>query len=418
MAFANMFGMGGSAMISVALGENNHQSVKKISSFISWASLIVGEAFAAVLLCFTAPILHLFGADASTFEFARGYTVYIAFGAPFVIWSAAASFVVRAEGASKEAMIGSMIGTIANIVLDPVFVSGLGQGAAGAAIATTIGNMLAALYYLWYFLKKSRRFSLAPKDALCGTHIAVCVCSAGFPTAIFSALMCVSTIVLNLILVAYGNAPVAAIGIVFKANMFITFLQMGLANGVQPIFGYSYGAGDIKRFADAERFTKLCCFVVGLAATALYFFLRKPIIGLFVDAQRRYYIRRADADRLHAVRPVHRFSVRQYELYAVGRTRPSGYRAVRAAAGSAAHSPAVSAECGFRSEWRSSRTVHHGLCHYCAVVRGLEKDSARIGAAYLIGNHTTKEVCNADLFSVCQKNIILIFTLRAAARIK
>ena len=65
--------------------------------------------------------------------------------------------------------------------------------------------------------------------------------------------------------------------------MFITFLQMGLANGVQPIFGYSYGAGDIKRFADTERFTKLCCFVVGLAATALYFFLRKPIIGLFVD---------------------------------------------------------------------------------------------------------------------------------------
>ncbi|MFR8817224.1 MAG: MATE family efflux transporter [Butyricicoccus sp.] len=57
-----MFGMGGSAMISVALGENNHQSVKKISSFISWASLVVGAAFAAVLLCFTAPILHLFGA--------------------------------------------------------------------------------------------------------------------------------------------------------------------------------------------------------------------------------------------------------------------------------------------------------------------------------------------------------------------
>ena len=262
MAFANMFGMGGSAIISVALGENNHQSVKKISSFISWASLVVGAAFAAVLLCFTAPILHLFGADASTFEFARGYTVYIAFGAPFVIWSAAASFVVRAEGASKEAMIGSMIGTIANIVLD---------------------NMLAALYYLWYFLKKSRRFSLAPKDALCGTHIAVRVCAAGFPTAIFSALMCVSTIVLNLILVAYGNAPVAAIGIVFNANMFITFLQMGLANGVQPIFGYSYGAGDIKRFTDTERFTKLCCFVVGLAATALYFFLREPIISLFVD---------------------------------------------------------------------------------------------------------------------------------------
>lgn len=283
MAFANMFGMGGSAMISVALGENNHKNVKRISSFISWASLIVGVLFAAVLLCFTTPILHLFGADTSTFDFARGYTVYIAFGAPFVIWSAAASFVVRAEGASREAMVGSMIGTIANIVLDPLFVSGFGMGAAGAAIATTIGNAMATVYYLWYFLKKSQHFSLAPKDARCGTNIAVRVCSAGFPTAIFSALMCVSTIVLNQMLVAYGNAPVAAIGIVFKANMFIAFLQMGLANGVQPIFGYSYGAGDIKRFADTERFTKLCCVIVGLAATALYFFLREPIIRLFVD---------------------------------------------------------------------------------------------------------------------------------------
>ncbi len=93
--------------------------------------------------------------------------------------------------------------------------------------------------------------------------------------------MCVSTIVLNLILVAYGNAPVAAIGIVFKANMFITFLQMGLANGVQPIFGYTVRV--ISSVLPIPSVLPLCCFVVGLAATALYFFLRKPIIGLFVD---------------------------------------------------------------------------------------------------------------------------------------
>ena len=66
--------------------------------------------------------------------------------------------IVRAEGASSEAMIGSMIGTVVNIVLDPVFISGLGMGAAGAAIATTIGNILASIYYLWYFMKRVKAF--------------------------------------------------------------------------------------------------------------------------------------------------------------------------------------------------------------------------------------------------------------------
>lgn len=283
MAFANMFGMGGSAAASMALGQKNEKRVRQVSAFVTYASLIVGVLFAVILLMFTGPILSLFGADAQTYEYARGYTVYVAVGAPFIIWSAAASFVVRAEGASREAMIGSMIGTIANIVLDPIFISGFGMGAAGAAIATTIGNLMASAYYLWYFLRRSKVMSLRPKDFTCREGILKGVCSTGLPTAIFSALMSVSTIVLNQILVAYGNDPVAAIGIVFKANMFITFLQMGLANGIQPLLGYSYGAGSMKRFQEVERFTKKCCVIVGVAATVLFFVAREPIIRLFIS---------------------------------------------------------------------------------------------------------------------------------------
>ena len=77
------------------------------------------------------PILYTFGANSQTYEMAKGYTFHVSYGAPFIIWSAASSFIVRAEGASSEAMIGSMIGTVANIVLDPVFISGLGMGAQG-----------------------------------------------------------------------------------------------------------------------------------------------------------------------------------------------------------------------------------------------------------------------------------------------
>ena len=283
MAFANMFGMGGSAAASIAMGEKNEKRMKNVSSFITYASFIVGIFFAVILLIFSKPILQIFGANNQTYDLAYGYLFHISYGAPFIIWSAAASFVVRAEGASKEAMIGSMIGTIVNIVLDPIMISGLHMGTAGAAIATTIGNILASLYYVWYFIKKSNYFSIHPRYFKWKDKILTSVCSSGFPTAIFSVLMSVSTIVLNQILVVYGNAPVAAIGIVFKANMFITFLQMGLANGVQPLLGYNFGSGDIKRFREVESYTKKCCLIVGIIATLFYFVFRTQIIAMFIN---------------------------------------------------------------------------------------------------------------------------------------
>lgn len=283
MAFANMLGMGGSAVLSMALGAQNKKRAANVSAFVTYASLIIGIVFTAVLILFMDPILKIFGADAQTYEFAAGYTFHISYGAPFIIWSAAASFIVRAEGASKEAMFGSMIGTIANIVLDPIFISVLDQGTAGAAIATTIGNVLASAYYLWYFLKKSRVLSVSPKNMKIREGICIQTCSSGLPTAIFSALMSVSTIVLNQLLVEYGNNPVAAIGIVFKANMFITFLQMGIANGIQPLLGYNYGSGNMERFRGVESFTKKCCIIAGIIATVLFFIFREPIIRLFIS---------------------------------------------------------------------------------------------------------------------------------------
>lgn len=177
------------------IGRKEGKRVKQVSSFITYASLIVGIVFAVILLVGMQPVLQLFGADADTYELAKEYTTYISYGAPFIIWSAAANFVVRADGASREAMTGSMIGTVANIILDPIFISGFGMGAAGAAIATTIGNIMASVYYLWYFCRKSRNMSMAFRYFKCGDRILSQVCSAGLPTAIFSALMSISTII-------------------------------------------------------------------------------------------------------------------------------------------------------------------------------------------------------------------------------
>ena len=364
MAFANMFGMGGSAVASMALGEQNQKRMKQVSAFITYASLAVGILFALVLVGFMQPILSIFGANEETYALARGYVFHISYGAPFIIWSAAASFVVRSEGASKEAMIGSMIGTIANIVLDPVLISGFHLGAAGAAVATTLGNILASLYYLWYFVKKSNNFSIGIRNFTCRYGIFSGICSCGLPTAIFSTLMSVSTIVLNQILVAYGNAPVAAIGIVFKANMFITFLQMGLANGVQPLLGYNFGSGDKKRFQDIAAYTKKCCIVIGILATLLFFVFRRQIIGLFIQDEEviMYGVRMLIAYMLSG--PVHRDPVHEYELYAVCRKSVLGDYFIGASSGGTSDPAFISAKCAWWFNRRHLRAGTDGL--YCS----------------------------------------------------
>ena len=281
MAMANMLGMGGSAIASQALGEHDETKVKNVSSFVTYFSLGIGAVFALILLVFPNFILTLFGADKDTLALAKGYTFFIAWGAPFIIWSAAASFIVRAQGDSKEAMIGSMIGTIINIVLDPIFVSVFHQGAAGAAIATTLGNMIASIYYVYYFTKKSKIMSISIQYYT--NRVLKKVCLSGLPMALFSSLMSVSTIIMNLILVQYGNSAVAAIGIVFKANMFITFLQMGLANGVQPVLGYCFGCDEKKRFKEIEGYTKKCCLICGFILSILYILFRQQIIQIFIN---------------------------------------------------------------------------------------------------------------------------------------
>ena len=187
-------------------------------------------------------------------------------------------------------MIGSMIGTVANIVLDPVLISGMGMGAAGAAVATTIGNILASIYYLWYFLKKSKCFSISIKYFTCKDGILSGVCVTGLPTAVFSMLMSVSTIVLNQILVAYGNAPVAAIGIVFKANMFITFYRWDWQTECSRFWDITMVLEITSGLFPWNGIQKKCCVIVGILATALFFVLREPIIRLFIsDGEVVYY---------------------------------------------------------------------------------------------------------------------------------
>lgn len=150
-------------------------------------------------------------------------------------------------------------------------------------MATTVSNAVASVYYLWFFLKKADAVSISPRYFTLAPSVAARTLATGLPTGMFSALMSLSTLLMNQCMTAWGNGAVAAIGIVFKANMFVSFIQMGIANGIQPLLGYAYGAGNAARFKAVERYTRRILVAVGTACTVLYLLFPSRIISLFID---------------------------------------------------------------------------------------------------------------------------------------
>ena len=285
MAFANMFGMGGSATASIAMGEKNEKRMKNVSAFITYASLITGIFFAVILLLGAKPILQIFGADKQTYDLAYGYLFHISYGAPFVIWSAAASFVVRAEGASKEAMIGSMIGTIVNIILDPIMIFGLlgcpKMGVTGAAAATVIGQCVAAIVAFTCNHKFNHDVKLhfrgfRPSAKIIGTIYAI-----GVPSIIMQSIGSVMTYSMNRILIEFSSTATAVFGVYFKLQSFFFMPLFGLNNGITPIIAYNYGARNRKRMVKTIRLSLITAFCLTFIGFLCFEGIPQILLGMF-----------------------------------------------------------------------------------------------------------------------------------------
>lgn len=283
MALGNLFGIGGSSAISRALGEKRMDRARNLSSFCCYGSLGLGVIVAVLFIAGMDLILKLIGASANTIEYARQYLTYISFGGPFIIFATAFGNILRGEGAARESMIGNLIGTVVNIVLDPVMILGLGWGVTGAAIATVIGNIAASAFYLVYFLRKKSSLSIKLKDFKMGERIASGVASIGIPASLNNILMSFANIILNLALVGYGDTPVAAMGVAMKSNMLVVLLQIGLCAGIQPLIGYNYGSRNKKRLMQVFRFTGICAVIMGTALTVIMMIARRTLIQVFIN---------------------------------------------------------------------------------------------------------------------------------------
>ena len=282
VAFGNIFGVGGSAYISRSLGEGKKEKVKKISSFSIYSSIFSGIILLALILIFIKPLISALGAtNDAVYGYGYDYLKYIALGGPLIVTSITGSNLVRGEGAAKESMIGMMIGTITNIILDPIMILWLDMGVGGAAIATVIGNAASVVYYAVYLMRGNSILSCNPARFSAREGIARNVIPVGVPAAINNILMSVSNIILNNFFDDYGSAAVAALGIAMKVNMLIVFVQMGTGMGVQPLIGYSYGAKNIDRLKKTMHFTMLCTVIFGTVLTIIYFVFTADIINIF-----------------------------------------------------------------------------------------------------------------------------------------
>lgn len=296
IAVGNLFGVGGCAFVSRSLGEGKMDKVKSISSFCIYGSIFVGVILGIVFFVFKIPILYLVGASDNTIGYAVDYLQWVSIGSPFVVTAIAVGNLVRGEGAAKESMIGMVLGQLVNIVLDPIFILdkgdklfglsmpfGLDMGVAGAAIATVLGNVATVIYFLVYFLRGKSILSITPKRFTVKNGVFKGVVSVGLPAALNSLLMSLSNIIVNIVLVSFGDNAVAAMGVAMKANMLVVMLQVGLAQGVQPLIGYCFGARKVDRMKKCMRFSMMCNVIIGVFMTAFYLIFRENVISMFID---------------------------------------------------------------------------------------------------------------------------------------
>lgn len=283
MAVGMLFGIGGTSLISRMLGEGKAEKAKKTSAFCFWSGLSIGLVSMAVIWSFATPICRIIGASDDTVGFASQYLNIVAFGIPFLIIGNTFSNVIRAEGKASKAMLGMILGNMVNIVFDPIMILALHWNVAGAAIATVLGNIVAAIYYIHHLLSADSMLSISPRDYQIREGIATGVFAIGVPASLNSILMSFSNIIINNKMMKFGDMAVAGLGVAMKVNMIVVMLLIGLGSGIQPLLGYCYGAGNRKRYLSVLKFSLALAFGMSAIMTVVCYCGAGPLVRAFLD---------------------------------------------------------------------------------------------------------------------------------------
>lgn len=287
IALGDIFGLGGSSVISRLFGEHRDKTGRYVSGYCFYASIACGIIVTILMLTFQVPFLKLLGASPATWQYAREYYLVMAWGAPFVIFGLTPTNILRTEGLAKESMLASITGTGINIILNPIFIFTCGWGAAGSALATVTSTVIGDVMMVYYLNHKSKKLTTSIHEAKISRRLQLEIYAIGIPASVTNLMATFATTMTNRFLIHYGAASVAAMGISLKISLIINMIVAGFAFGAQPLIGYTYGAKDRQRFDETVRFdiAVVAAFTIGMTIIMMIFapefirlFMKNPVV--------------------------------------------------------------------------------------------------------------------------------------------
>ena len=286
-AINNLFGVGSSSMMSRAMGKRDFDTFSRSSAFGFYGSLSFGVLLAVLCTVFKTPLLHLLGADVTTAEATSEYMLWtVTFGTVPSILNVVLAYMVRSEGNTLHASIGTMFGCVLNIILDPIFIlpASLNMGAAGAGLATFISNCAACSYFFILLMVTRKKTYIRLGIGYFGfkRSILLGVIAVGLPAAIQNLLNVTGMTVLNNFTSVFGADAITAMGITQKISLVPMYISMGLGQGIMPLVGYTYASGDIKRMKSAISFSVKIAIGFLTAIAAVFFVTSGGLIALFM----------------------------------------------------------------------------------------------------------------------------------------
>lgn len=282
MGFANLCGMGGAPLCSIHRGRGETDEAERIMGNSFTLLILFGLSLTGLCLAFRRPILYLFGASDLTFPYANDYlTIYI-LGTVFVMVGLGMNPFINSQGFSRMGMMTVTVGAVVNIVLDPIFIFGMGMGVRGAALATVISQGCSAVWVLRFLT--GRRAILRLRLSALRLHAGrvkriLSLGSSGFAMSMTNSLV---QVLCNATLQAWGGELyVGVMTVINSIREVISMPVQGITNGCQPVLGYNYGAGEYRRVRQGIRFTTALTMAYSLVVWLLVLLFPEFLIRIF-----------------------------------------------------------------------------------------------------------------------------------------